>query len=97
MDKVLTEFTAADMIHGVVFTMPERDSGVDYEVYVDEFNTIWVHPKKSNELTAKIDKVTKRGFYWSKMHFGKRCLGFHSWTDLRKVEGKKKERRVSHG
>ena len=85
MAELLTEFSHTDMVHGVVFTIPE-DGITQYEIYVDEFKNIWIHPTNSNDLTAKVDKVTKRGFYWSKHHFGTRIKGIHPFAVLRKVE-----------
>ncbi len=84
MAEQLTDFTRADMVDGAVFTIP-GDGSDRYVVEVDNEAT-WIKARYSNDLIAIVNRITSKGFYWSKWYFGKRITGIHPWTSLRKVE-----------
>ncbi len=88
MSDNLSPFTPEDLKHGVKFSLSDFGN-TQYEIYMDQFNNTWIHPVKSNEVTAQVNRIVKKGFYWSKFHFGKTFKGFHPFTALQKVEKKK--------
>lgn len=84
MGKTLTEFTRDDMKNGVKFLI-SGDSGVEYEVSCNSASTTFIHEAHNNVLISQVNKITTKGFYWSKWYFGKRITGVHPWTALRKI------------